>query len=362
MQVVHAMVSAHKKLRITWKVVITLLSRRDDSHGHHHPVRPHQRTAPDPPLGPLVSVAQAHAGETENGDLRSEKLAAEERQASLNHTDISKAVMVTYDRGVSPSSNPCPVETPLEVKQEKCTDAQRETPATELATVVLHDEQSVTDAISGNKKATPGLSSDTSEKVQGSKQESPASISDPFLKLEEAETKQVLLKTCVHAMKECLSGFQQHFKSVYYLARFYCHSKCSCNLQLARDYLMDSGLSRPTAAGLDFSTSHIWPVCRKEDHKFLYSIWHTPGDEIVPAACHAHVPFQSYCWVFQVFQKQGVFVDEAGAALAESYRLYKLGEVDPSPPIAQQDVMFCARRQHRESLRALEAAAYSFEQ
>ncbi|KAH7957989.1 hypothetical protein HPB51_028029 [Rhipicephalus microplus] len=66
--------------------------------------------------------------------------------------------------------------------------------------------------------------------------------------------------------------------------------------------------------------------------------------------------------VFQVFQKQGVFVDEAGAALAESYRLYKLGEVDPSPPIAQQDVMFCARRQHRESLRALEAAAYSFEQ
>ncbi|KAL3215918.1 hypothetical protein MRX96_033277 [Rhipicephalus microplus] len=114
------------------------------------------------------------------------------------------------------------------------------------------------------------LSSDTSEKVQGSEQESQASSSDPFLKLEEAEMKQVLLKTCVHAMKECLSRFPQHFKSVYYLARFYCHSKRSCNLQLARDYLLDSGLSRPTAAGLDSAPAHIWPVCRKEDHKFLY--------------------------------------------------------------------------------------------
>lgn len=372
----------------------------------------------------------------------SEKLAAEERQASLNRTDMSTEVMVTDDRGVTPSSDPCPVETPLEVKQEKCTDAQRETPAKELATVVLHDEQSVTDANSGNKKATPGLFSDTSEKVQGSEQESPASSSDPFLKLEEAEMKQVLLKTCVHAMKECLSRFPRHFKSVYYLARFYCHSKRSCNLQLARDYLLDSGLSRPTAAGFDSAPAISGLFAERKTTNFFTGIWHTPGDEIDRAGSFATHMYRSIVLlleilercndvdmlaqlavqlnrepepekkylrdvdrtylarkafetamilasrrldilmneepppeddvlvlalldvyrVFQVFQKQGVFVDEAGAALAESYRLYKLGEVDSSPPIAQQAVMFCARRQHRESLRALEAAAYSFEQ
>ncbi|KAL3259893.1 hypothetical protein MRX96_046324 [Rhipicephalus microplus] len=191
---------------------------------------------------------------------------------------MSTAVMVTDYRGVTPSSDPCPVETPLEVKQVKCTDAQRETPAKELATIVLHDEQSVTDANSGNKNATPGLSSDTSEKVQGSKQESPASSSDPFLKLEEAKMKQVLLKTCVHAMKECLSRFPQHFKSVYYLARFYCHSKRTCNLQLARDYLLDSGLSRPTAAGLDSAPAISGLFAERKTINFFTGIWHTPGD------------------------------------------------------------------------------------
>lgn len=377
----------------------------------------------------------------------SEKLAAEERQASLNRADTSTAAgdepMVTArdGRGVMPSSDSCSVKAPLEVKQEKCVDAQRQSPAKEQTAVVLHDEQSVTDADSGNKKSTLGQSSDTSEQIKG-KLETSATNSDPFLKLEEAEMKQVLLKTCVHAMKECLSRFPRHFKSVYYLARFYCHSKRSCNLQLARDYLLDSGLSRPTAAGSDSAPAVPGLFAERKTTNFFTGIWHTPGDEIDRAGSFATHMYRSIVLlleilercndvdmlaqlavqlnrepepekkylrdvdrtylarkafetamilasrrldilmneepppeddvlvlalldvyrVFQVFQKQGVFVDEAGGALAESYRLYKLGEVDSSPPIAEQAVMFCARRQHRESLRALEAAAHVFEQ
>lgn len=258
---------------------------------------------------------------------------------------------------------------------------------------------------------------------------------DPFLKLPEDEMKQVLLKTCVHAMKECVSRFPQHFKSVYYLARFYCHSKRSCNLQLAREYLLESGQGRLTAT--DPETPGLF--AERKNTNFFTGIWHTPGDEIDRAGSFATHMFRSVKLLikilkrcrdvdmlahlavqmnrepeiekkylrdvdrtylakkafetamslasrrldalmneepppedavlvfalldvykaFQLFQRAGVFVDEAGALLAESYRLYKLGEVDSSPPIAEQAVIFCARRQHKEALRALEAAAHA---
>lgn len=378
----------------------------------------------------------------------SEKLAAEERQASLKNVAESTVAgdePMTNVRdvgGTTPPSDYSPAQAPLEVKQEKCTSTPHQSPAKEEAEVVLHDEPNVKDIDSSKKKAVVGQTPDAPESAKGSKQETSAPSSDPFLKLEEAEMKQVLLKTCVHAMKECLSRFPQHFKSVYYLARFYCHSKRSCNLQLARDYLLDSGLSRPTAVGPDSAPAVPGLFAERKTTNFFTGIWHTPGDEIDRAGSFATHMYRSVMLlleilercgdvdmlaqlaiqlnrepepekkylrdvdrtylarkafetavilasrrldmlmneepppednvlvsalldvyrVFQVFQKQGVFVDEAGAALAESYRLYKLGEVDSSPPIAEQAVMFCARRQHRESLRALEAAAHGFEQ
>ncbi|KAH6935501.1 hypothetical protein HPB50_006286 [Hyalomma asiaticum] len=378
----------------------------------------------------------------------SEKLAAEERQASLKNVAESTVAgdePMTNVRdvgGTTPPSDYSPAQAPLEVKQEKCASTPHQSPAKEEAEVVLHDEPNVKDIDSSKKKAVVGQTPDAPESAKGSKQETSAPSSDPFLKLEEAEMKQVLLKTCVHAMKECLSRFPQHFKSVYYLARFYCHSKRSCNLQLARDYLLDSGLSRPTAVGPDSAPAVPGLFAERKTTNFFTGIWHTPGDEIDRAGSFATHMYRSVMLlleilercgdvdmlaqlaiqlnrepepekkylrdvdrtylarkafetavilasrrldmlmneepppednvlvsalldvyrVFQVFQKQGVFVDEAGAALAESYRLYKLGEVDSSPPIAEQAVMFCARRQHRESLRALEAAAHGFEQ
>lgn len=294
-------------------------------------------------------------------------------------------------------------------------------------------------ADSGEKKTTGQSPSGSPGPAKPLKQESSAQ-GDPFLRLDEAEMKQVLLKTCVHAMKECVSRFPQHFKSVYYLARFYCHSKRSCNLQLARDYLLESGQNRPSGADSAPAASGLF--AERKATNFFTGIWHTPGDEIDRAgsfATHMHrsvmllievlercgdVDMLAYVAVqlhrepdtekkylrdvdrtylarkafetamilasrrldvlmneepppeddvlvsalldvyrvSQVFQKAGAFVDEAGAALAESYRLYKLGEVDSSPPIVEQAVMFCARRQHKESLRALEAAAHGYEQ
>ncbi|XP_077519504.1 calcineurin-binding protein cabin-1-like [Amblyomma americanum] len=294
---------------------------------------------------------------------------------------------------------------------------------------------------SGEKKSTGQSSFDAPAPSKPSKQENSAQ-SDPFLRLDEAEMKQVLLKTCVHAMKECVSRFPQHFKSVYYLARFYCHSKRSCNLQLARDYLLESGQNRPAASTADATPAAPGLFAERKATNFFTGIWHTPGDEIDRAGSFATHMYRSVMLlievlercgdvdmlayvavqlhrepetekkylrdvdrtylarkafetamilasrrldvlmneepppeddvlvsalldvyrVSQVFQKAGVFVDEAGAALAESYRLYKLGEVDSSPPIAEQAVMFCARRQHRQSLRALEAAAHGYEQ
>lgn len=379
----------------------------------------------------------------------SDKLAAEERQASSNRASVSPvgadeatAKVTTDGRGAAAITNSCPAKDPVEVEQDKRIDAPRQSPAKEQSAAAQQDEQTKKDADSGMKKPAPGQSSDAPEAARASKQDTSAPDSDPFLKLDESEMKQVLLKTCVHAMKECVSRFPRHFKSVYYLARFYCHSKRSCNLQLARDYLLDSGMSRPTATGPDSAPAVPGLFAERKTTNFFTGIWHTPGDEIDRAgsfATHMHrsivllleilercgdvdmlaqlaiqlnrepEPEKKYLRdvdrtylarkafetavilagrrldvlmneepppeddvlvsalldvyrVFQVFQKQGVFVDEAGSALAESYRLYKFGEVDSSPPIAEQAVMFCARRQHRESLRALEAAAHGFEQ
>lgn len=253
------------------------------------------------------------------------------------------------------------------------------------------------------------------------------SAPDPFNKLPEAETKQMLLRMCVHAMKECLARFPQHFKSIYYLARFYCRSKYSCNLQLAYDYLMDLGQNRA-----DMPTPGLF--AERKNSNFFTGIWHTPGDEVDRPGSFAthmyrsvvllieilerrrdvstmaylavqlnrnpeiekkylrdvdrvHLAQQSFEMAmnmaskrlnslmneepppeesvlvealldvyktWQVFQKAGIFQEEAGAVLAESYKLFKLGEVDSSPPILEQSIMFCARCIFRESLRVTE--------
>ncbi|XP_040064460.1 calcineurin-binding protein cabin-1 [Ixodes scapularis] len=252
---------------------------------------------------------------------------------------------------------------------------------------------------------------------------------DPLSILPEPERKQRLLKFCVHAMKECLGRFPQHFKSLHYLARFYSQSKYACNLQLAYDYLMDSGQNRT-----DMPTPGLF--AERKNTNFFTGIWHTPGDEIdrpgsfathmfrsivllidilerrkdidtmaylvvqlsrkpeiekkylrdVDREYLAHKVFKTAMGMassrldglmneepppdehvlvaalltvyktWQVFQKAGVFQDEAGEVLAESYKLFKLGEVDSSPPILDQATMFCGRCIHKETLRAMDSA------
>ncbi|CAN7999066.1 unnamed protein product [Ixodes hexagonus] len=252
---------------------------------------------------------------------------------------------------------------------------------------------------------------------------------DPLRKLPEPELKQRLLKFCVYAMKECLSRFPQHFKSLHHLARFYSQSKYASNLQLSYDYLMDSGLNRT-----DMPTPGLF--AERKNTNFFTGIWHTPGDEIDRPGSFATHMFRSIVLLieilerrsdidtmaylvvqlsrkpeiekkylrdvdreylalkvfktamsmassrldglmneepppdehvlvtallgvyktWQVFHKAGVFQDEAGEILAESYKLFKLGEVDSSPPILDQAIMFCGRCIHRETLRAMEAA------
>lgn len=343
----------------------------------------------------------------------SEKLAAEER-AELRQAARSATAVQAGDKQVR-SKAWCEVpvkKEPADVGEDKQSSCKKGTE-------------------SGGSKPTCQSSSEASGSVL--KQDVPTQ-DDPFLKLPENEMKQILLKMCVHAMKECVSRFPQHFKSVYYLARFYCHSKRSCNLQLAREYLLESGsgAADPETPGL---------FAERKNTNFFTGIWHTPGDEIDRAGSFATHMFRSVKLLieilercrdvdmlahlvvqmnrepeiekkylrdvdriflaktafetamslasrrldtlmneepppedavlvsalldvykaFQLFQRAGVFVDEAGVVLAESYRLYKLGEVDSSPPIAEQAVSFCARRQHRETLRAMEAAAHAFD-
>ncbi|EEC15241.1 conserved hypothetical protein, partial [Ixodes scapularis] len=120
---------------------------------------------------------------------------------------------------------------------------------------------------------------------------------DPLSILPEPERKQRLLKFCVHAMKECLGRFPQHFKSLHYLARFYSQSKYACNLQLAYDYLMDSGQNRT-----DMPTPGLF--AERKNTNFFTGIWHTPGDEIDRPGSFATHMFRSIVLLIDILERR----------------------------------------------------------
>lgn len=187
----------------------------------------------------------------------SEKLLAEEKQRPMTSQGGAVTTIVLGDPPVR--KKPAPSTGVV------CIDLTREESKAELQRLIEESRASViTHSTTGEKSLlAPSTSSGGTETIKATKN----------VDVSEHDLKQMLLKTCVAAMRDCLSRFPQHFKSVYYLARYYCHSKHARNLQLSYDYLMHSGQSKS-----EVSTPGLF--AERRNTNFFTGIWHTPGDEI----------------------------------------------------------------------------------
>ncbi|XP_064478265.1 calcineurin-binding protein cabin-1-like [Ornithodoros turicata] len=186
-----------------------------------------------------------------------EKLMAEEKRGQPSASQGSAVTTIVL--GDSPIR-----KRPAPTNEVICIDLTASDSRAELQRLIDGRRASV--ITHGAKNENPAAAASTAATADVTKQARPADVS-------ESELKQVLLKMCVRAMRDCLSRFPQHFKSLYYLARYHCHSKHARNLQLSYEYLMHSGQGKS-----DISSPGLF--AERKNTNFFTGIWHTPGDEI----------------------------------------------------------------------------------
>ncbi|GFQ82744.1 calcineurin-binding protein cabin-1 [Trichonephila clavata] len=107
-----------------------------------------------------------------------------------------------------------------------------------------------------------------------------------------------LIPMCLDAMRECLQRFIQHYKSLYRMAHYYCHSKRNKNLQWAREILLAATPSTkkyPSMPGL---------FADRKNTNFFNGIWRAPSNEIDrPGSFGAHM-YRSIALLIQVLTEQ----------------------------------------------------------
>ncbi|GFW50405.1 calcineurin-binding protein cabin-1 [Trichonephila clavipes] len=107
-----------------------------------------------------------------------------------------------------------------------------------------------------------------------------------------------LIPMCLDAMRECLQRFIQHYKSLYRMAHYYCHSKRNKNLQWAREILLaatPSTKNYPSMPGL---------FADRKNTNFFNGIWRAPSNEIDrPGSFGAHM-YRSIALLIQVLTEQ----------------------------------------------------------
>ncbi|XP_055949732.1 calcineurin-binding protein cabin-1-like isoform X2 [Argiope bruennichi] len=107
-----------------------------------------------------------------------------------------------------------------------------------------------------------------------------------------------LIPVCLDAMRECLQRFIQHYKSLYRMAHYYCHSKKNKNLQWAREILLAATpptKKYPSMPGL---------FADRKNTNFFNGIWRAPSNEIDrPGSFGAHM-YRSIALLIQVLTEQ----------------------------------------------------------
>ncbi|GFT23499.1 calcineurin-binding protein cabin-1, partial [Nephila pilipes] len=107
-----------------------------------------------------------------------------------------------------------------------------------------------------------------------------------------------LIPICLDAMRECLQRFIQHYKSLYRMAHYYCHSKKNKNLQWAREILLAATPSTkkyPSMPGL---------FADRKNTNFFNGIWRAPSNEIDrPGSFGSHM-YRSIALLIQVLTEQ----------------------------------------------------------
>ncbi|XP_054714787.1 LOW QUALITY PROTEIN: calcineurin-binding protein cabin-1-like [Uloborus diversus] len=107
-----------------------------------------------------------------------------------------------------------------------------------------------------------------------------------------------LIPMCLDSMRECLQRFIQHYKSLYRMAHYYCHSTKNKNLQWAREILLAATpitKNYPSMPGL---------FADRKNTNFFNGIWRAPSNEIDrPGSFGAHM-YRSVHLLIEVLTQQ----------------------------------------------------------
>ncbi|KAG1699633.1 Calcineurin-binding protein cabin-1 [Nymphon striatum] len=209
-----------------------------------------------------------------------------------------------------------------------------------------------------------------------------------------------IVRLCIKAIKQCLLRFPQHYKSFYRLAHYYMNTSSQTKLQWSCDFLICTsvgakmphmGIWRIPVDELDRPGSFAWHMYRSvsilheiakrlKDMQFLYhlscQLHRTPdfGKKYLRDIDRTYLADQVYvgcvemlrtqldslmqeepppseeriltCLLdiykaWQALHKNVPDPDHINDLLEEAYTMYKLGEVDSSPPVVEQAISFC---------------------
>ncbi|KFM73927.1 Calcineurin-binding protein cabin-1, partial [Stegodyphus mimosarum] len=107
-----------------------------------------------------------------------------------------------------------------------------------------------------------------------------------------------LIPICLDAMRECLQRFIQHYKSLYRIAHYYCHSTKNKNLSWAREILLAA--TPPTKK----YQSLPGLFAERKNTNFFNGIWRAPSNEIDrPGSFGAHM-YRSVHLLIEVLTQQ----------------------------------------------------------